>query len=304
MIKKIARRVIAKFSDLHLSMILAQSAYRQPLRISQRLNRENWKLRSQYSSQRLHCPICGSEGTMFFDMPDRKLRADHGIGILRETLNCKSCGSTMRHRTMAVTLLKVVNQRTRWQLGTIQQLADATWDFRILDTDSFSPIAVRLKHNRNYTTSEYMPAQAFGAEVAERLFNVDLQRICFADGSFDYVMSSDVMEHVPDDQSAHREIHRCLKAGGAYLFTVPYDHSMQANRMLAAIQNGQHVFYETPHYHGDPLTGQIVAYRIYGRQLIEDLSHLGFDARFDLVQNQAAGIFGGDVFVASKKAQP
>jgi len=303
MIKKIARRVVPRFSGLHLSLMLVQSAYRQPLRISQRLNRENWKLRSQYSSQYLHCPICAHDGNMFFDMPDRRLRSEHGIGMLRETLNCKSCGSTMRHRTMAVTLLKVVNQRTGWALSTVEELADATWDFRILDTDSFSPIAIRLKRNRNYTRSEYMPAHDFGAEVEERLFNVDLQRICFPNESFDYVMTSDVMEHVPDDQSAHREIHRCLKAGGAYLFTVPYDDAMHANRVLASIQNGQPVFYEAPHYHGDPLTGQIIAYRIYGRQIIEDLSRLGFDTQFDLVLNQSAGIFGGDVFVASKKAE-
>jgi ubiquinone/menaquinone biosynthesis C-methylase UbiE len=45
--------------------------------------------------------------------------------------------------------------------------------------------------------------------------------IPFDDESFDFVMATDVIEHVDDDSLALREIARILKPGGAVLITVP-----------------------------------------------------------------------------------
>lgn len=41
------------------------------------------------------------------------------------------------------------------------------------------------------------------------------------DGSFDFVISNSVLEHVPDLESVLREVARLLRPGGAFLFTVP-----------------------------------------------------------------------------------
>lgn len=43
----------------------------------------------------------------------------------------------------------------------------------------------------------------------------------FADGSFDRVIASEVLEHIPDDASAMRELARVLKPGGVMAVTVP-----------------------------------------------------------------------------------
>jgi SAM-dependent methyltransferase len=43
----------------------------------------------------------------------------------------------------------------------------------------------------------------------------------FADGTFDRVIASEVLEHIPDDTAAIRELARVLRAGGTMAVTVP-----------------------------------------------------------------------------------
>jgi SAM-dependent methyltransferase len=51
--------------------------------------------------------------------------------------------------------------------------------------------------------------------------NGDALALPFADGTFDRIIASEVLEHVRDDQQALREIHRVLKPGGTLAATVP-----------------------------------------------------------------------------------
>jgi ubiquinone/menaquinone biosynthesis C-methylase UbiE len=52
-------------------------------------------------------------------------------------------------------------------------------------------------------------------------FRVDLTRIMFEDNTFDVVFASHVLEHVPDDIAAMKEVLRVLKPGGIALLPVP-----------------------------------------------------------------------------------
>jgi hypothetical protein len=56
-----------------------------------------------------------------------------------------------------------------------------------------------------------------------------------------------------------------------------------------------------PQFHGDPLTGGILAYRVFGRHLITELSDLGFEVDFFRIEQPASLVVDGDVFVAMKK---
>jgi SAM-dependent methyltransferase len=49
----------------------------------------------------------------------------------------------------------------------------------------------------------------------------DAMQLPFADGSFEYVVCSEVLEHLPDDARATREIFRVLRPGGILIATVP-----------------------------------------------------------------------------------
>jgi SAM-dependent methyltransferase len=49
----------------------------------------------------------------------------------------------------------------------------------------------------------------------------DALALPFPDGTFDRVIASEVLEHIPDDQAAMRELARVLRPGGTMAVTVP-----------------------------------------------------------------------------------
>jgi SAM-dependent methyltransferase len=49
----------------------------------------------------------------------------------------------------------------------------------------------------------------------------DALALPFADGAFDRVIASEVLEHIPDDRAAMHELARVLKPGGTMAVTVP-----------------------------------------------------------------------------------
>lgn len=61
-----------------------------------------------------------------------------------------------------------------------------------------------------------LPATAWGAAA-----NGDATRLPFADASFDRIIASEVLEHVPDDAAAFTELARVLRPGGTIAVTVP-----------------------------------------------------------------------------------
>ncbi len=56
---------------------------------------------------------------------------------------------------------------------------------------------------------------------AARLTNADLYHLPFADASFDKIIFSEVIEHVPDDAAALGELYRVLAPGGVLALTTP-----------------------------------------------------------------------------------
>jgi SAM-dependent methyltransferase len=51
--------------------------------------------------------------------------------------------------------------------------------------------------------------------------NGDATRLPFADGTFDRIIASEVLEHIPDDMAALTELVRVLRPGGTMAVTVP-----------------------------------------------------------------------------------
>ena len=59
------------------------------------------------------------------------------------------------------------------------------------------------------------------AGAAARTVRGDATRMPFPDGAFDRVIAAEVLEHIPDDRQALREIARVLRPGGQVAVTVP-----------------------------------------------------------------------------------
>jgi SAM-dependent methyltransferase len=92
----------------------------------------------------------------------------------------------------------------------------------------------------------------------------DAQKLPFADNSFDRIIASEVMEHVPSDVAAIGEMARVLKPGGVLAVTVP---AFGPERICWALSDD---------YHAPAVEGGHV--RIYTRaQLANSLGMAGLD---------------------------
>jgi len=84
-----------------------------------------------------------------------------------------------------------------------------------LDAGTDEVTGVRDTFGAMLDAGELPPGSAAGAVQGDAL------HLPFADGTFDRVIASEVLEHIPDDRSAMAELARVLRPGGTMAVTVP-----------------------------------------------------------------------------------
>lgn len=80
----------------------------------------------------------------------------------------------------------------------------------------------------------------------------DIEKLTFADGTFEIFVTQDVLEHVFSPERAVREIMRVVKPGGARIFTTPKHKALRTTRQRARLEHRTVVHLLPPQYHGDP----------------------------------------------------
>lgn len=234
------------------------------------------------------CPVCGNR-TRFLAFNDN----------LRESGTCERCGCSNRQRQMAWMLRREIALPASGKLAPAESIA-------IYNTEANGPVHDRLKEHPLYACSEYWGSKAEFGDAVNGIRNEDLQALSFADASFDVVMSSDVLEHMPEPYHAHSEIFRVLKPGGRHIFTVPYGEAMLRDDVRASLVGGEIVYHAEALYHGDPVRPDkgILVWTIFGLEMLVRLKEIGFDTELWRLRATACGIIGpgGDVFVARKPA--
>lgn len=174
----------------------------------------------------------------------------------------------------------------------------------IYNTEANGPVHGLLKSHPLYQCSEYWGDKAEFGDFVDGVRNEDLQQLSFADASFDVVLSSDVLEHMPDPYQAHREIYRVLAPGGRHIFTVPYSGSAPLDDVRASLAEGEIVYRSEALYHGDPVRPSegILVWTIFGLEMLVHLRRIGFDTEWFRLREPRCGILGNslDVFVARK----
>jgi len=110
--------------------------------------------------------------------------------------------------------------------GRILRNLDVAKDARILDAGTSSGSNLRLLKDDGYTnfTGLEISDHAIAMCKAKGLGPIERGDICampFPDASFDFVLATDIIEHVDRDDLALGEMLRVLKPGGHCLVTVP-----------------------------------------------------------------------------------
>jgi SAM-dependent methyltransferase len=139
------------------------------------------------------CPICGGRF-------DRFKAAWNRTDAL-----CWRCGSHERHRAQ---WLLLTQRRELLQVRSLLHFAPEWCLRRRLDE-------MRSERGLRYVTADLDPA---GVDL-----QLDVTALALPDGAFEAVVCSQVLEHVPDDAAAMRELRRVTAPGGWCLVLVPLD---------------------------------------------------------------------------------
>ena len=157
------------------------------------------------------------------------------------------------------------------------------------------------RHCRDVATSEYLDGVAPGS-LRDGVRCEDVQRLSFADGSFDLCSSTEVFEHVPDDRAGLRELHRVLAPGGWLAMTVPmHDSEHTVERARGSGASLRHLLPAA--YHGDRLNGpgSVLVYRDYGRDIVQRALQAGFDEAWLWTPPRAFGGHRRTVLLATRR---
>jgi SAM-dependent methyltransferase len=146
-----------------------------------------------------------------------------------------------------------------------------------------------------------------GEKISKGVTNQNLECLTFDDESLDIVITSDVMEHVRLDGRAHKEIHRVLKPGGIYLFTVPHNRAWEDTLVRVQITDlgdpSKDIHLLEPEYHGDTNSdegGGVLAYRTYGRDIESFLQQVGFEVEYFREEIKDLGIMNTELYYCRK----
>lgn len=197
-----------------------------------------------YRGNQVICPCCG-----------RHFRAFQQYGAWRipnVNMRCPRCGTYERHRL----LLLYLKQRTPFFRERLRVL-------------HFAPEAVLQNRFRSLPNLDYISVDI---DSPLAMVHTDITQLAFADARFDVLFCSHVLEHVPNDRHAMRELQRVLKPGGWAVILAPVDPSLETTFEDPAIVSSRD---------RERFYGQHDHVRLYGRDYIQRLEEAGFVVRVD-----------------------
>jgi SAM-dependent methyltransferase len=124
----------------------------------------------------------------------------NGSSGRRNRAACPVCGCRERHRLQKLVLDQLLRGFNPAHKACLQ-----------FTPDPISPILSR-------SFIKFVTADLFPQTGSIRL---DMTNIDLPDAQFDMVYASHVLEHIPDDRAAIREVYRVLKPGGVAILPVP-----------------------------------------------------------------------------------
>ncbi|MBD2091920.1 glycosyltransferase [Microcoleus sp. FACHB-1515] len=187
------------------------------------------------------CPCCGHTCDRWLD-----------FSPTYRNVVCPHCNLQPRHRSLQLYL------QTRTDFYTAKQ--------KVLH---FAPETVLRQAFAALPNLDYITADLNDPTVD---IQIDITQIPFADDSFDVIFCSHVLEHVPDDGRAMRELFRVLKPGGWAFLQVPIDISREQTFEDDAIispEDRDRFFWQFDHV------------RLYGLDYGDRLAAAGFQVKIE-----------------------
>jgi SAM-dependent methyltransferase len=216
----------------------------------------------------------------------------------KETSACAWCGAKLRVRRLARALLEEL------PMGDPPARSVADWarlpevrSLRVAEINRIDGVHEQIRTLPGLAYSEYLDDVGPAADLGG-IRHEDLTRLSYPDASFDLVLTSETLEHVPNLGAALDEVRRVLVPGGRHLFTVPLLPDVPktfARSVIAPDGTIEHRATSISHPGGD--SGYPV-FTEFGADLPEILERAGFEVwvRFGPITEDDLG----QVFVCRK----
>jgi len=212
-----------------------------------------------------YCHVCAAPRRFLVDFQYGTTTEGHRVPNWRERLQCSGCD---------------LNNRMRACIQIFETVLKPAHDDKIYITEQTTPVYAHLRQRYpNVIGSEYLDPQAARKPAnSAGLRHEDFTALSFPDEHLDFLLTFDVLEHVPDFQRALAESFRCLRPGGQLLLTAPFRADAPHTLVRATLrEDGGIEHHEAPEYHGNPLDPEgCLCFYHFGWDLLDRLRDEGF----------------------------
>lgn len=169
---------------------------------------------------------------------------------------------TQRNNVLSPSTLSLERHRLLWlYLQNETDFFTATEKKNVLHFAPEQEFYKRFKKQKNiqYTTTDLF------SPLAD--IKADICNLPFEDNQYDVIFCNHVLEHIPDDTKAMKELYRVLKPGGMAILQIPQD----LNRATTFSDDSI-----TDEKERAKIFGQYDHVRVYGRDYFDKLRSIGF----------------------------
>lgn len=206
-----------------------------------------------HSGSNYYCPFCGytSKDLEIVGHDLAVLREKQVVGGGRRAAGCYKCHSRDRERLLYAFIIEEL------------KLPKETSILHIAPEPKLSKVLL----GQNF--KEYICGDLFteGYHYPEYVKNINVLNIPYEDNHFDLLICNHVLEHIPDDTKAMKEIFRILKPGGKAILQVPISKNNLHTHEDFTISDPKKK---------EELFGQFDHVRIYGQDYTTRLERVGF----------------------------
>lgn len=220
-----------------------------------------------------HCNICDKQNEVAL------------AELTREASTCAKCGSTVRMRS----IIQILTTELFGRSLSISQIAPPRPDIVGIGMSCWDGYAIPLAHRLAYKNTYYHQAPHLD------ITNVEPSM----EGTLDFVVSTDVFEHVePPVSRAFENARKLLKPGGVFIFSVPFSHpgedgvptqehfpdlneysitkTSEGYQLKNTTRDGRVQYFNDLVFHGGP--GSTLEMRVFSESsMLNELTKAGFD---------------------------
>ncbi len=225
-----------------------------------------------YKGNKYHCPYCKhSFRKMLTDGETHPVITKYQIigSGLRDNCTCPRCYSKDRDRLIHLYLEKKTDIFTSKKPTRVLHIAPEAWLKELFQSLAHVEYTYGVKGVKN-----------MGYYYDRKTLELDITKLAIDDNTYDIIVCNHVLEHIPDDTQALKEIYRILKPGGWAILQVPHSNQLENTYEDESIVEPKE---REKHY------GQFDHVRVYGKDYPKRLEFVGFQVEQFNPKNETWG---------------